>query len=59
MRPGRAGTVRAATLAEAPLTFRSRPWAAELDTAGPGSRRVVAGTVELAGRSLALVGASS
>jgi hypothetical protein len=31
----------------------------ELDTADPGSRRVVADAVELAGRSLALVRASS
>ena len=41
-----------------PLTFRlpgDGPWSVELDTADPGTRRVVAGTVELTGRSLALL----
>ncbi len=41
-----------------PLTFRlpgDGPWSVELDTADPGSRRVVADTVELAGGSLALL----
>ena len=41
-----------------PLTFRlpgDGPWSVELDTADPGSRRVVADTVELTGRSLALL----
>ena len=41
-----------------PLTFRlpgDGPWSVELDTADPGSRRVVADTVELVGRSLALL----
>jgi pullulanase/glycogen debranching enzyme len=52
-----------------PLTFRlprEGRWSVELDTADPGSRpadpgsrRVVDDTVELAGRSLALVSASS
>jgi isoamylase len=40
------------------LTFRlpgDGPWSVELDTADPGSRRVVADTVELVGRSLALL----
>jgi pullulanase/glycogen debranching enzyme len=41
-----------------PLTFRlpgDGPWSVEIDTADPGSRRVVADTVELTGRSLALL----
>jgi isoamylase len=41
-----------------PLTFRlpgDGPWSVELDTADPGSRRVVADALELTGRSLALV----
>jgi hypothetical protein len=41
-----------------PLTFRlpaGGQWSVELDTADPGLRRVVTGTVELAGRSLALL----
>ncbi len=41
-----------------PLTFRlpgDGPWSVELDTADPGPRRVVADTVELVGRSLALL----
>jgi isoamylase len=41
-----------------PLTLRlpgDGPWSVELDTADPGSRRVVADTVELVGRSLALL----
>ena len=45
-----------------PLTFRlprEGRWSVELDTADPGFRRVIAGTVELAVRSLALVSASS
>ena len=45
-----------------PLTFRlprKGRRSVELDTADPGSRRVVADTVELGGRSLALVSASS
>jgi isoamylase len=45
-----------------PLSFRlprEGRWSVELDTADPGSRRVVADAVELAGRSLALVRASS
>jgi hypothetical protein len=33
------------------------PWSVEIDTADPGSRRIVADTVELAGRSLALLSA--
>jgi isoamylase len=40
------------------LTFRlpgDGPWSVELDTADPGSQRVVADTVELVGRSLALL----
>jgi glycogen operon protein len=43
-----------------PLEFRlpgDGPWTVELDTADPGSRRVVADTVELAGRSLVLLSA--
>ena len=43
-----------------PLTFRlpgDGPWSVEIDTADPGSRRIVADTVELAGRSLALLSA--
>jgi hypothetical protein len=65
-RPGRA---RAVTVAGADgallinawregLTFRlpgHGPWSVELDTADPRSRRVVADTVELVGRSLALL----
>jgi isoamylase len=41
-----------------PLTFRlpgDGPWSVELDTADPGSRRAVADTIELTGRSLALL----
>jgi isoamylase len=40
-----------------PLTFLpgDGPWSVELDTAEPGSRRVAADTVELVGRSLALL----
>jgi pullulanase/glycogen debranching enzyme len=41
-----------------PLTFRlpgDGPWSVELDTADPGSRRVVADALELTGRSLALL----
>ena len=45
-----------------PLTSRlprGGRWSVQLATADAGSRRVVADTVELAGRSLALVSASS
>jgi isoamylase len=41
-----------------PLTFRlpaAGPWSVELDTADSGTRRVVADTLELSGRSLALL----